>query len=181
MEVDPTASAEKLSEFLAILALALISVVLGLTIGFVIYLAWKSNYLKELRMLVRVAVDLIMILVQTVQNGIQGGAEPPTPSMDIHEGRARGRPNDDTVNERGVTSAYHCCSQAEPPIHEGCDSDDTAELPTPAGMDIHEDSSSDDETAVIVTGPTGSWLVSQLRGPRGPREQLPEPGRVHQQ
>ena len=76
MEVDPTAAAEKLSEFLAILALALISMALGLTIGFVIYLAWKSNYLKELRMFVRVAVDLIGVLVTSVQHGIQGTAGP---------------------------------------------------------------------------------------------------------
>ena len=179
MELDPTASAEKLTEFLAILALALISVILGLTMGFVIYLAWKNKYLRELRMFVRVAVDLIVILVQTVQNGIQGAAGPASPSMDVHEGRARGRPDDDT--ERVVRSAYHCCGHAEAPIHEGCDSDDTAELSTQAGMVIHEESSSDDDTAVIVSGQTGRYIVSQLRGPRATREQLPELGRVHHQ
>ena len=68
MEVDPTAAAEKLSELLAILALALISMALGLTIGFVIYLAWKSNYLR----------DLIRLLLTSVQHGIEGTTEPPS-------------------------------------------------------------------------------------------------------
>ena len=186
MEVDPTAAAKKLSEFLLILSLALISMALGLTIGFVIYLAWKSNYLRELRRFVRVLVDLIYVLITSVQYGIQGTAEPPGPApMDIHEGRSsddtansraklpipgpmevyEGSDSDDTADEGGAISGYHCCSRAEPPI--------------PAPMDIHEGSSdSDDDTAVIVTGPTGSWLISQLRGPR---EQLPELDEVQQQ
>ena len=176
MEVDPTESAEKLTELLAILALALISVVLGLTIGFVIYLAWKGNYLRELRMLVRAAVDLIMSVVHSVQDGTQRAARPASPPMDAHEDGARGRSDDDT--ERVVRSAYHCCSHAEAPTHEGCDSDDTAELHT--GIGIHEESSSDDDNAVIVSGPAGRYIVSQLRGPRVPREQRPE-GTVHPQ
>ena len=123
----------------------------------------------------RVAVDLIYALITSVQHGIQGTAEPPGPApMNIHQGRSRGRSSDDTANERGVISAYHCCSWAELPIpgpmdvHEGSDSDDTAEFPTSAIMDIHEDSSSDDDTAVIATGPTGSWLVmkQQWKSPR---------------
>ena len=164
MEVDPTAAAKKLSEFLLILSLALISMALGLTIGFVIYLAWKSNYLKELRMFVRVAVDLIYVLITSVQHGIQGTAEPPGPApMDIHEGRSRGRSSDDTANSRAELPI-----PGPMDIHEGSDSDDTAEFPTSAGMDIHEDSSSDDDTAVIATGPTGSWLVmkQQWKSPR---------------
>ena len=124
---------------------------LGLTIGFVIYLAWKSNYLRELRRFVRVAVDLIYVLITAVQYGIQGAAEPPGPvPMDIHEGRS----SDDTANSRARIPI-----PGPMDVYEGSDSDD---------MDTHEDSSSDDGTAVIATGPTGSWLVmkQQWKSPR---------------
>ena len=55
---------------------------------------------------------------------------------------------------------------------------------TPVPMDIHEgstdeDSSDDsDDTVLVVSRPTGTWLVSQVSGPR---EELPEPVQVQQQ
>ena len=50
----------------------------------------------------------------------------------------------------------------------------------PVPMDIHEGSpdDSDDDTIVVVTGPTGTWLLSQVSGPR---EHLPELDQVQQQ
>ena len=118
MEVDPTPATEKMLELLAIMILAFISMALGLTIGLVIYVVWKSNYLR----------DLIRFLLTSVQHGNEGIPEPSTPvPMDIHEGS----PDD-----------------------------------------------SDDDTIVVVTGPRGTWLLSQVSGPR---EQLPELDQVQQQ
>ena len=55
--------------------------------------------------------------------------------------------------------------------------------PSPIPMDVHEGSiheSSDDsynsedsdDTVLVVSGPTGTWVVSQVSGPK---EDLPEP------
>ena len=165
VEVDPTESAERLTELVATLALVLISVMLGITIGFVIYLVWKGNYWKEMRMLVRATVDLVMIVVHMVQDGTQRAVRPVSTPMDVHEDGA-GRISDDDTEV--VRSAYHCCSHDEVPNHEGCDSDDTAELDA-----IHEESSDDDDNTVIVSGPAGRYIVSQLRGSRAPRGERP--------
>ena len=60
--------------------------------------------------------------------------------------------------------------------------------PSPIPMDDHEDSDSassadgynsgdSDDTVLVVSGPSGTWLVSQVSGPK---EELPEPVQVLQ-
>ena len=159
VEVDPTQAAEKLTELVAKLALVLTSVMLGITIGLVIYLVWKGKYWKEMRMLVRATVDLVMIVVHMLQDGTQRVVRSVSPSMDAHEGGAERTSDDDTEVARS----------AEAPDHGSCESDDTAGLPA-----IHEESSSDDEdNIVIVSGPAGRYIVRQLGRARVPIEERP--------
>ena len=62
--------------------------------------------------------------------------------------------------------------------------------PSPIPMDVHEGSTHDssssadncnsedsDDTVLVVSGPSGTWLVSQVSGPK---EELPEPVQVLQ-
>ena len=99
----------------------------------------------------------------------RGQSDLSAPPMEVDEDA--GETSDDDAE--AVRSSYHCCGHGEIPNHEGCDSDDdtadTAELDV-----IHEESSdNEDSNTVIVSGPAGRYIVSQLRGARVPIEERP--------
>ena len=158
MEADPSEASQRLTEMVAALAIVLISIMLGMSIGLIIYLVWKGKYWGEMRMLVRATVDLVYLVANIVRDRDQrevGHDSPPIVDENVGEG-----PDEETGP---VRSSYHCCGEI--PNHEGCDDsdDDTAEL------DMNDESSgSDDSSTVVVTDPAGKrYVVSQL--PRGVR------------
>ena len=103
-------------------AYMLVSVILGLTIGLIIFLVWR--YWREMRVLVSATVDLVHLVANIVRDLGQREVEhdnPPTGDEDVGE-----EPDEDIGQ---VRSLYHCCGEI--PNHEGiCDSSDadTAQL-----------------------------------------------------
>ena len=117
-------------------------------------------------MLVRATVDLVYLVVNIVQDGAQRAVRPVSPPMEVDEDA--GETSDEETG--AVRSSYHCCGNGEIPNHEGCDSDDTADT---AELDTMHDESSDDSNTVIVSGPAGRYVVSQLKRARAPRGERP--------
>ena len=97
-------------------AYMLVSVILGLTIGLIIFLVWR--YWREMRVLVSATVDLVQLVANIVRDLGQREVEhdnPPTGDEDVGE-----EPDEDIGQ---VRSLYHCCGEI--PNHEGiCDSSD---------------------------------------------------------
>ena len=154
MELDPEIASQRMTDMLAALMIMLVSVILGLTIGLLIVLAWR--YWREMRVLVSATVDLVYLVANIVRGLGQREVEhdnPPTEDEDVGE-----EPDEDREQVR----SYHCCGEI--PNHEGiCDSSDA----DTAQLDMNDESSdSEDSSNVVVTDPAGKrYVVRQL--PRG--------------